>query len=209
MDVAVGTLPAPQAVDFMAEPTTQAVRPLDVIEVSVFGVEDLSLTVQVGADGVLDYPLAGEVPAAGMTTTQVSAELEDRLRSTYVRNPDVTSRIIERAEQLITVGGQIERPGRFPVEAPVTLLEALALGGGITPEANRRELLIFREVDGERYIGIYNVSGIQRGNYPDPMVYPNDIVMVGENEALARVQRVVGIVSSITSPLILLERVLR
>ena len=209
VDVAVGSLPAPQVVDYMAEPATQAVRPLDVIEVSVFGVEELSMTVQVGADGMLDYPLVGEFPAAGMTITQVSRELESRMRASYVRDPDVTSRILEREEQLITVGGQVENPGRFPVAAPVTLLEALALSGGMSAEADREELLVFREIDGERYIGVYNARGIQRGNYADPIIYPNDVVMVGENESLARLTRVLGLVSAISSPLILLERALR
>ncbi len=202
-------LPMPGISDMAAPAETGLIRPMDLIQVDVFGVEELTRAVQVSASGNIDFPLIGSVEAAGRTTEELSYEIENRLRTTYVREPDVSSRITERADQLLTVTGEVNRPGRFTVSAPITLMEAVAMGGGLGDLADSQEVLIFRTVGDERYIGVYNLRGIERGNYADPTVYPSDIVMVGDSPGRRRLQEVLGVISSIASPLILIERVLR
>lgn len=185
------------------------IRHLDVIQVDVFGVEELSREVQVNASGAIDYPLIGQVDAVGRTTDELAFALENAFRGSYIRNPDVTTRIIERSEQLITVGGEVARPGRYPVTQPISLMEAISIGGGMGDYAQREEVLVFRTVGEERYVGVYNMRGIALGNYADPMIYPDDIVMVGNNPARRRLERILQITASIVSPLILIERALR
>ncbi len=201
------TLPAPTFEDFGPEPDEGLIRPLDVIQVDVFGIEELSRVVRVGTNGTFDYPLIGSVEASGLTTDELSYQLENRLRDTYVRNPDVTSQITARNEQFFTIGGEIDRPGRFPITSTVTLMEAVAIGGGFDEYANQSEVLVFRTVEGQRYIGVYNLQGIQRGNYPDPVIYPRDIVMVGDSPSRRRLDTILALVPTIIQPLILLERV--
>ncbi len=202
-------MPIPEFADVVVDAQTQLIRPLDVIQVDVFGVADLSREVQVGSDGTIDFPLIGSVEAMGRTPQQLSFAIEQRLSDSFVRDPDVTSRIIDRATTLFTVGGEVTRPGRFPIEGPITLMEAVAIGGGVDEFADEEEVLIFRTVGDERYIGVYNLEGIQRGNYADPLVYPSDIVMVGDSPGLRRLQRILEVTAAVTSPLILVERVLR
>ncbi|MDE1468295.1 polysaccharide biosynthesis/export family protein [Aurantiacibacter sp. D1-12] len=202
-------LPIPGLTDMAVPAETGLIRPMDVIQIDVFGIADLSREVQVGANGNIDFPLVGSVAAVGLTTEDLSGVLEDRLRNAYVRDPDVTSRITERTDQLMTITGEVARPGRFAIAAPITLMEAVAMGGGLDEYADSQEVLIFRTVGDERYIGVYNLEGIQRGNYADPTVYPTDIVMVGDSPGRRRLQEVLGVVSAITSPLILIERALR
>ena len=202
-------MPVPGIADLAPPADNGLIRPLDVIQVDVFGVPELSREVQVSANGTFDYPLIGSVEAVGRTTEELSFALESRLRGNFVKDPDVTSRITSRSDQLITVGGQVTQPGRFPVTTPVSLMEAVAMGGGLAEFADSEEVLIFRTVGDQRYIGIYNLQGIQRGNYADPTVYPSDIVMVGDNPGRRRLQETIGLVSAVTTPLLLIERVLR
>ena len=205
----VAGLPAPTSGDFKSIADEGIIRPLDVMQVEVFGVEELSRAVQVDASGSVDYPLVGWIPAAGRRLEEFTLELEARLRGAYVRAPDVTARITERAVRNVTVGGDVAHPGRYAIEGPITLMQAVALGGGMDDDAAREEVLVFREVGEARYIGVYNMQGISRGNYPDPTIYPDDIVMVGDSPGRRRLERVLEIVAAISSPLILLERVTR
>jgi len=202
-------MPMPGLENFAPDADTGLIRALDVIQVDVFGIPELSREVQVSANGTVDYPLVGSLVAAGQSVDEFSFSLENRLRETYVRQPDVTSRITERNEQFVTVGGQVDRPGRFPVTSSVTLMEAVAMGGGLDEYASKDEVLVFRTVGDERYIGVYNLEGIRRGNYADPAVYPNDIVMVGDSPGRQRLEEILALTTALASPLILIERLLR
>lgn len=201
-------LPIPGMSDQTLSVDATLIRPMDVIEIEVFGVPELTRAVQVSGSGNLDFPLIGSVAAVGRTTEELSFELESRLRESYVRDPDVSTRITDRSDLLFTIGGEVSRPGRFPIAEPITLLEAVAIGGGLGEYADNQDVLVYRTVGEDRYIGVYNLEGIQRGNYADPTIYPSDIVMVGENDGRRRLETAIGLVSAITSPLVLLERVL-
>lgn len=202
-------MPAPGVEDYSPSEQYNLVRPLDVIQIDTFNIPELTREVQVGASGSFDFPLIGTVDAMGRTPEELAVELENRLRQTYVLNPDVTARIMARSEQLFTIGGEVATPGRFPINAPITLMEAVAIGGGMDEYAQRDEVLVFRTVGNERYIGVYNLEGIQRGNYADPVIYPSDIVMVGDSPGRRRLDDILAITSSILAPLVLIERVVR
>jgi|SRR5580704_5760972 polysaccharide export outer membrane protein len=66
------------------------IGPLDVLEVTVFKVPDLSKTVRVDHDGSINYPLIGQIPAAGKTAHQLELDLTQRLDAKYLRSPQVT-----------------------------------------------------------------------------------------------------------------------
>jgi len=203
-------LPAPSNSGYSQGYAVEIVRPQDILSISVFGVEELSRDdVRVGLDGTFDYPLIGSVQADGRSLAEISYDLETRLAGTFVRNPDVQVDFVSRDAQVFTIGGEITRGGQYPIVQSTTLLEAVAIGGGRTDFAQPREVMIFREVNGERYIGVYDLVAIERGNYPDPEIFPHDMIVIGESTQLRRVSQVSKFVSLITSPLILLERLLR
>lgn len=201
------SLPTPTFGDYGPALDEGIIRPLDTLAIEVFGIEELSRAVRVGANGTIDYPLIGSVQASGLTTDELSYQLENRFRNTYVRNPDVTTQIAERNEQFFTIGGEVSRAGRWPIASSITLMEAVAIGGGMEEYAKRSEVLVFRTVGDQRYIGVYDLQGIQRGNYADPTVYPGDIVMVGDSPGRRRLDSILEITSAFLSPLVLLERV--
>lgn len=202
-------LPTPTAADFARSPTQEVVRPYDELAVAVFGVSDLSRTVRVGQGGFFDYPLIGAVQANGRTLAEIGYELETRLSGDYLREPDVTVEFVSREGLVFTAGGEVGSPGQFPITRPTTLMEAVSLAGGLNQYARRHEVLVFREIDNQRYIGVYDMEAIQRGNYADPQVYPNDVIMVGESQSRRMIDNILRYTQLIASPVILVDRITR
>ncbi|WP_198321238.1 polysaccharide biosynthesis/export family protein [Qipengyuania flava] len=190
---------------------TTLVRAQDSIRITVLGFPDLGRDeLRVGAAGTFQLPLIGTINANGRTAEQIGSEIAQKLRTgRYVVNPEVTVDVLEQPGRLFTMGGEVTKPGRYPLLEPITLLEAVATGGGTSETAKLEEVIVFRTVNGQRYIGLYDLEAIQRGNYADPLIYAGDVVQVGDSPALRRIQTVAGIAPLITAPLILLERVLR
>ena len=203
------TIPPPTAADYTHSPIDEVARPYDKLKVEVFGVQDLSRTVAVGQGGYFDYPLIGAVQANGRTLTEIGFEIETRLANSYVREPDITVEFESRVGQLITVGGEVGAPGQHEILRPTTLMEAIAIAGGIDQYATKDEVLVFRDVDDVRYIGVYDFKAIERGNYPDPRVYANDVIMVGESPSRRLIDNILRYTQLILSPVILVERISR
>ena len=198
--------------DALPEPTLEkasVIRPQDSLRVSVLGFPDLSRELVVANSGTFQFPLIGVIQAEGRTPFEISRDIADRLRGTYVVNPEVTVDVTQQPGRLITVGGEVNRPGMHQALRSVSLLEAIALGGGTTDTAKLSEVLIFRTVDQQRYIGLYDLRAIQRGNYPDPQVFEGDIIQVGDSPTLRRIQAITALAPLVTTPIILLDRVLR
>jgi polysaccharide biosynthesis/export protein len=204
----LSSLPAPGAQDYAGGPQDDQARPLDELAVAVFGVPELTRAVRVGGGGFFDFPLIGAVQANGRTLGEIGFEIETRLKGTYVRDPDVTVEFTERSGQVFTVGGEVGRPGQWPIRQNTTLMEAIAIGGGRSQFARMSEVLVFREINGQRYIGVYDMTAIQRGNYPDPQIYANDIVMVGDSPSRRLLADLLQYTQAIASPLILVQQTL-
>ena len=205
----LSSLPAPSAQDYAVGRQDDQARPLDQLNIAVFGVPELARTVRVGNGGFFDFPLIGAVQANGRTLAEIGYEVETRLRGTYVRDPDVTVEFGERSGQLVTVSGEVARPGQYPIIQNTTLMEAVSLGGGRTQFSRISEVMVFREVNGQRYIGVYDLEGIQRGNYPDPQIYAHDIIVVGDSPNRRAMADLLQYAQIVTSPLILLQQVAR
>lgn len=200
-------LPVPSATDATSAPRTFVVGPYDKLRIDVFGVEEMTnLEVQADAAGQISFPLVGTVEAAGRTPAQIAAAIAGALESKYVRDPQVTVNLVENLSQVVTVDGAVEEPGIYPVMGSMTLLRAVATAGGTSDYAREGAVVVFRTVGENRYAGLYNLEGIRRGNYPDPAIFPNDIVVVDESAALRRFDRFLQITPLITSPLVLLLR---
>lgn len=208
--VDLSTLPVPSAKDDMAN-TGQAdtVQPLDQLAISTFGVPDLTRQVKVGPRGSFAFPLIGKVQATDRTPAEIARDIQDRLKNGFVNHPDVTVEIDKRADQYITVGGEVRSPGQYPIHGTLTLMQAVAIGGGRTDYSKLSQVLIFRTVAGRHYIGVYDLKAIQKGNYADPKVYPNDTIMVGDSPGRRLIASVLTYVQLIANPLILADRVAR
>ena len=168
-------LPQPQGIN------AYRIGPQETLQIEVVGAPSLSGTFLTGIDSRLDFPLTGSLDIAGKTPAEAGRIIADALRGTYVRDPQVRVLPKEFPVPSISVGGQVKRPGNYPAAGQLTLLRLVNRAEGLTEYARLDDVLIMRSVADRRYIGVYNLGAIQRGNYPDPQLYPNDIVMVGDS----------------------------
>ncbi len=153
------------------------IGPMDVIDVSVFQVPELSKTVQVAADGTINLPLAGTIPAAGRTSLDIERDLTARLGRKYLQSPQVNVYIKEYNSQRVTIDGSVKRPGVYPLRGPTTLLQAIATAEGFTDTANST-VVIFRTENGVRTAAQFNVDDIRSGTTKDPEIDQGDVVVV-------------------------------
>lgn len=180
--------------------------PMGIINVTVAQDETLSGTYVIDEDGMLDFPLIGNVAALGLTPTQLGAVIASRLSGEYVLDPSVTVSAINAAPPTVSIGGRVNAPGNYPTNAATTLMRAINSAGGLDDYARADDVLVFREVQGERYIGLYNLGAIMRGNLPDPAIYEGDIIMVGDNPGERRLDRILQILPAVTSSIVLIDR---
>ena len=205
IQVVKGTeFPAPDRSDLTGQDRPYLIGPFDKLTIDVFGIEDLSKKeVQTDASGRISFPLAGVVEAAGKTPAEVEGILEERLRGRYVRDPQVTVNLKETVSQVITVDGQVKEPGLYPVIGRMTLIRAVATAKGTAEFAKLDDVVIFRTVKGQNLAALYNLKAIRNGAYPDPEVYANDVVIVGDSQARRLFKDALQIVPLLTTPLII------
>lgn len=197
-------LPTPDASDYKSSTRPYLVGPLDRLIVDVFNVTGLTgREIQVDAAGKMSFPLVGVLDVAGRSPGEVEALIADRLRATYIKNPQVTVNLKEAVSQIVTVEGQVKKPGLYPVVGRMTLLQVMAVAEGPGDFANLENVIIYRTVGGERFAAVHDVDNIRQGAYPDPEIYPNDLVMVG-NDASARLTRdLLTTFSLVSGPLVI------
>lgn len=153
----------------------------DLIEVSVFGVQDLSKTVRVNSNGQISLPLVGAVMAGGRTIPELETELAKRYADGYLQRPQVTVFVKEFSSQRITMEGAIKNPGIFPLTGRISLLQAVAVAGGLDPLADLNGIVLFRQVDGKKMAAAYNMRDLRSGRIEDPQLYGDDIIVVEQS----------------------------
>lgn len=158
------------------------IGPSDLIEISVFQVPELSKTVRVGARGTLSLPLIGHVQASGLTSQELETLIARKLQESYLQDPQVSVFIKEFISQRVTVEGNVNKAGVFPISGKTTLLQAIALAGGLDKLANDEGIKIFRDrKDGTREILTYDLGPIRKGLTQDPVLSTNDVIVVDKS----------------------------
>jgi len=120
----------------------------DVLRVTVFGQPDLSAEVGVNDKGFLTLPLIGGIDVNGLTTSEISAKVANGLRQgQYLKNPEVSVEVVQLRSQMVSVLGEVSRPGRYPIPGHMSVLELLATAGGLTVQADQTVTLLRRKGD--------------------------------------------------------------
>jgi polysaccharide export outer membrane protein len=183
-DTAGGPIPYNRALSAPDEPKLAAlgsdykIAPLDTLTVKVFKSQDMSGDYQVDLTGRISMPLVGEVEAANLTTAQLDERLSQVLGQKYFEHPDVSVGIKASTRRSLTVDGAVKQAGSFPIPGPTSLMQAVALAGGTTEDANAHRVAVFRTVGGQRQGAAFDLTAIRHGQSPDPQLYPGDIVVV-------------------------------
>jgi polysaccharide export outer membrane protein len=159
------------------------IGPLDQIEVSVFQVPDFSRTVRVNSSGEISLPMIGVVRAGGMTVGELERAIADKLRESFLQDPQVSVFIQEFASQRVTVEGSVAQPGIKPLTGRTTLLQLIAMSGGLTRMADPSKIIVFRTIDRQRMVAIFDLVDIRSGLAEDPQIFGDDLVVVDDSRA--------------------------
>jgi len=124
------------------------IGPKDLLEISVFGLDDLNTTVRVSEEGKITLPLLGEVKVQGLTKTEVEKELARLLEKKYLQNPQVTVFIKEYQSKRVSVLGAVQKPGPYELLGRQTLLQIISEAGGMTEDAGETIIIIRQLADG-------------------------------------------------------------
>lgn len=197
-------LPPPTAADIYPRSPVYTIGPFDELTVTIDELPDYKAEVTADAQSRVSVPMAGTIEAQGLTQVELSERITENLRRN-IRDPHVTVNIKEAKSRTITVGGQVKDPGVYEANGNLSLMRAIATAKGITEDANQKDVVIFRTVNGQKMAALYNLTAIQRGTYADPDVYPNDIIVVG-NSPTSRLIRDLGPV--LATPIVLLIQTL-
>ena len=132
--------------------STQAeyrIGPHDLLQISVFGSEELSRSVRVSSRGQISLPLVGAIDVGGKTVEQVERGIAAALSKDLMQDPQVSVFVQEYTSQRVTVEGAVNKPGIFPLTGPTTLLQAVAMAEGMGQLADETAVIVFRVIDGK------------------------------------------------------------
>jgi polysaccharide export outer membrane protein len=197
-------LPPPTRQDLSSQLREYVLGPADRLSVEVYGLAELTRTVTIDASGRISFPLVGDIRAAGKTPEELSAEITRSLAANHVRDPQVTVNVVEVVSATVTVDGAVDEPGIYPVVGDMTLMRVIARAKGATEFAQLRHVVLFRTVEGRRMAVLHDLSSIRSGVYPDPRIYANDLVVVGESQARRLFRDIVQSSGLLLSPVVAL-----
>lgn len=177
---------ASQAADTLtavAKPGNAAYKigPLDVLSISVFKVPDLNKDVQVAEDGSINYPLIGDIAAAGRTARELEQQLSKQLGAKYLKNPQVTVMVKEFNSQRVTVSGSVKSSGVYAIKGATSLMQVVAMAGDVDTNTDSGDVVVFRTINGQRSAAKFDIDAIKAGRAADPQVEPGDVVVVNSS----------------------------
>ena len=152
----------------------------DILQISVFQVNDLNTATQVGQDGNITLPLVGKVQVAGRTTDEAEQIIAGKLRQKYLQSPQV-SIAVKTYGKRITVSGAVGGPKVLADDGNTTLSQAIANAGGVAEIGNGERVHIAKSKDQHVQDEIYNLDDIQAGKAQDPLLKGGDIVVVEQS----------------------------
>lgn len=150
----------------------------DLLEISVFGVDELKHQARVNSNGMINVPLVGSVMAGGRTVPELEKDLAARYADGYLQNPQVTVFVKEFTSQRVTLEGAFKKPGIYPLTGRTTLLQAVAMAEGTDEFADLQGVVLFRNIDGKRMAAAYDLNLVRRGELDDPQVYGDDMIVI-------------------------------
>ncbi len=179
------SLPTPDPLGELKETPEYRIGAGDLIQIQVFQIEDLERQVRVDNEGMISLPLIGNFKAAGLTRTELENNITKAYGDKFLQDPQVSVLIQEFTSQRITVSGAVSKPGNYPLEGAtqLTLQQALAEAQGVSDLASRKNVVVFRNIGGQKMIARFDLTQIETGQNPDPEIYGGDIVVVYRSDA--------------------------
>jgi polysaccharide export outer membrane protein len=174
-------LPVPVGAITDGTPTDLGYRlgPEDVLQISVWKDDSLTREVLVRPDGMISFPLIGEVQAEGRTAEELRKDIRQRL-SPFIPEPTVSVAVTKVNSYKIYVIGKVNRPGEYLVGHYSNVMQALSLAGGMTPYASENGIKVLRWEQGNQRTYPFRYGDVKKGNHLEQniLLQRGDVIVV-------------------------------
>ncbi|WP_374090763.1 polysaccharide biosynthesis/export family protein [Methylomicrobium lacus] len=156
---------APSPTEKPADTANYLLAPGDLLEISVWKEEGMQQQqILVAPDGNINFPLAGAIMAAGKPLAALEHTIADKL-SDYIADPVITVKLLQSTGNTIFVIGKVNKPGQFPANRRIDVLQALSLAGGLTPFADDDSIHILRRAGSEVEVFPFDYDDVLNGEH--------------------------------------------
>ena len=152
----------------------------DVLSIMFWRDKDLSAPeVVVRPDGMVTLPLLNDVPAAGRTPEQLGNAIREAARK-YVEDPNPTVIVKEIKSRRVFITGRIEKPGPYPLNGKTTILQLIAMAGGLREYVDGKDISLMRTEQGKQSVYAFNYQDVVKKKYLHQNIElkPGDVVVV-------------------------------
>ena len=178
------TAPVARPNGILVQESTYHLSPGDMIEVKIYGEDDLTARVRLNEKGAVDLPLLPGLPIYMLTQGQACEKIRESYMKDFLVDPLVSITILEYSRSKITVLGQVRTPGvyLFPANERLNLLQAIALAGGYTRAGEPSKITIKRAREGKESVIKMDARAMAKDEgYKVFEVEPGDVVTIGES----------------------------
>jgi polysaccharide export outer membrane protein len=160
-------------------PPGYVIGPLDVLSIVFWRDQDMSAEVTVRPDGKISLPLLRDIPAAGYTPEQLREKLVEAA-SEYVEEPNPTVLVKEIRSRNVFITGSVLKPNTYPLSSEMTVMQLIALAGGLQDFADTKNIVIMRIENGRRQYHKFNYKDVIKQKHPEQniLLRPGDTVVV-------------------------------
>jgi len=160
--------------------TATPLGPGDIFEVRVYDEKELTGVHRIAPDGTVDIPLAGRLHVADLSRSEVVDLLGKKFQQ-FINQPQVSVFIKERKSKKIFVFGKVKKPGTFPFEGNMNIIQAITLAGGFDKLADQNGTYVNRVVQGKEQRLQVAVKAIGQGKSTNFSLKPGDIIYIPES----------------------------
>ncbi|OGW85225.1 MAG: hypothetical protein A3C35_08330 [Omnitrophica bacterium RIFCSPHIGHO2_02_FULL_46_11] len=185
-----------RAAFYASEASKTSSLPLEIgdkLYIEVYREPELSGFYSIDMKGNFNYPLVGQIRAAGLTQDEFRKSLIDALSKDFLVNPQIKIEFQESRAMTTAVLGQVSKPGNYVLSDNMTLLRMISEAGGFTPEASEESIQVIRtDQNGSKGFILANALEIVSGKAPDIEIKPGDVVFVEKKDSLVGAVSILG-----------------
>jgi polysaccharide export outer membrane protein len=155
------------------------IGPEDVLAVHFWRDQEMSGDVMVRPDGMITLPLVGDIRAAGLTPESLKEAIE-KAASRLITEPSVTVAVKEINSRKVFITGEVTKPGPYPLSGPRTVMQLIAVAGGLLEYADKDNIVVLRTINGQQKSYKFRYSDVSKGRGLEQNIelQPGDTVVV-------------------------------
>lgn len=163
----------------LAPPPDYVIGPLDQLSVVFWREKDLSADVLVRPDGKISLPLLNDIQASGLTPEQLRQNVTEAAKR-YIADPNASVVVRQINSRKVFITGEVARPGEYPLPGPTTILQLIAIAGGVNEYSDNEHIVILRTENGREAAHNFNYKDVVRQKNPrqNILLKPGDTIVV-------------------------------